>query len=582
MASRTRLMILLMVVGLLFGGGQVLASPPAQNDLTPVMLAARTDLESLANEVMGVSIRPVGWTNSLDPQRPSFLVELRLDLEILASALISPLQRPSDWFGAAPGSPELIIRDVRHDLELLADAQLGTDVRPGLWVGADPIVRCERDLQAMVTWLRRTNMAFTPAAAVPGQDYCAAAEQQANLFADILLPELPPEGNLRPDLNSLSRAVFRDNVYPAGWTDSQDAAGIRHDLDLLREAGRQRGDLVDPEKWFGAQTLGSDWLLERSNRHDLEVLADAKLGFNERPQGWTNFEPLVKCPYRVQNLVTLLQVYANVAANADPASPTYCDQVAATATQIVESGVGSEGIGGGLVNGVITGGAAQSQAAVGGIEASTTRPNAYLNHGATIRIGVIPRGTPFTALARSSAPDSRMMYVTGEGFTLWVAWPWTTLDEADYLTLPLAEQVRYQLPQLLCFAGFCNAIVHYGDPLGGEIGIDAGVYLPGYAGVPGPGAHLEQKDYSFVRMMIDRDDLEHYVADFHLEICADRDNIATCEPVLRLYEDGRLVPPIRVRDGYPVWQMTYRLHSTARLESARFFVNQLWVAHPHD
>jgi hypothetical protein len=240
--TRLRLMIGIVMTCLLLGSaaGAVLARPPAQADPQALLLAARTDLETLANNRLGDGIRPAGWTNTIDPAAASYVIDLRLDLETLAGNLLGPDRRPEGWFGAVSGTSWAIARDIRHDLELLAQNQLGIN-RPELWIGAPQIYQCDRSLQAMVDWLQRTNSIFELAEPAAGDDYCTVVSQQANLFVDILLPEQQDAGDLRADLNALSREVFRDDVYPAGWTDDKDAVSIRQDLELLRVAGSQRG-----------------------------------------------------------------------------------------------------------------------------------------------------------------------------------------------------------------------------------------------------------------------------------------------------------------------------------------------------
>jgi len=590
-ASRVRFIALLLVLSVVVGSaGPVLAAPPPQTDSAPLLAAARTDLESLANMLLGDGVRPPGWTNSLDVNAPSFMLDLRLDLETLAGTLLGADQRPVGWFGAVPGTPWSIARDIRHDLELLADRHLGPGNRPELWIGGDPLMRCDRAVQAMVMWLQRTNPAFVLSQFDPGADYCQMVSQQANLFVEILVTGQPPAGDLRADLNALDTVLFREGVFPEGWTGGNDAESIRQDLETLRLATAQVGTPIDAVNWFGT-TIGAEWVVARAARHDLEVLADARLGFGQRPAGWTysiGAEP-IRCPRSVQNLVALLQQDAGFVSSANPADPGFCQALTLQASGFAENTQVNPGTGGGGVVETMAVSAENATGAVvvgqpGSVSGQATTPYAYLDHSARLRIGQIPRGTPFTALARSSAPDSRMMLVQGEGFTVWIAWPWTTLTEQQYLSLPFAEDVEDQLPQLLCFAAFCSAIVHNGDPLGGPIDMEGALLSggAGYSGVPTPGSNLQYLDYSHTRLLFNLDNVDEGWAELRMELCTNPSDFNTCEPVVRLYENGQVVPPVRVENGYPVWRLTYFLHETARLESQHFYVNQLWVTHPYD
>lgn len=611
MVLRQRLWGLLLVVVLLLGyAGWARAKPAGQaGGVNPVLIAARSDLESLANQAMGDGVRPVGWTNDYDPAGASFVVNMRLDLELLAGARLGADQRPSGWFGAVSGSPEEIARDIRHDLELLADALLGPGQRPPIWIGGgNPLLACDRTLQAAVPWLQRTNPVFKLSPFLPGPDYCAQASEEVNLFIEILVPGETPTGEPRTDINTLYRAILGTDVFPAGWTNTPETNGLRHDLDQLRGIGAQVGQAVTDSAWFGA-VFGTDWVVGRALRHDLEVLADAKLGYNTRPDGWTYVAPspeagaLLRCPRGTQNLARLLQKDAGFTYTADVYDAGYCTWVDIQAGRFVTANLPSETGGGeesaaaaapAVAAPAVSGGAATTEGgltsaaasvapmvvAIGGIDGQAVSPTAYLDRQARQAIGVILRGTALRALARSSAEGSRMMYVTGEGFHVWVGWPWTTLTEEQYLSLPLAESVQDQLPQLLCFATFCEAIIHNGDPMGRTL--PNGGAAGGSTSAGSPGRNLQYLDYAHTRVYFDVDNQGENWAEIRIDVCGQIGNVGTCEPILRLIENGQVVRPLRVVNGYPVWRMAYNLHSTARLESRHYYVNQLWVTHPND
>jgi hypothetical protein len=160
--------------------------PPAIDPIAlPLLLSARSDLELLAGQELGAE-RPVGWSGSLDVNDPQLALLTRLDLELLVGRLIAPDQRPPGWFGAVPSSTLAIVRDIRHDLELLADTVGVPSVRPAGWTGADPLMRCDRGVQALINVLERGGVFSLN---VDGNDpnFCMLAEVQASQFAETSL-----------------------------------------------------------------------------------------------------------------------------------------------------------------------------------------------------------------------------------------------------------------------------------------------------------------------------------------------------------------------------------------------------------
>jgi hypothetical protein len=156
---------------------------PFNPDTLALLVNARADLDSLALQNLGANL-PVGWSGSQDTTRPDFHLLLRLDLELLAGAILAPEQRPAGWFGAFPSSLYAIARDIRHDLELLADEVNPKNVRPVGWIGADPVMRCERGVQALINLLER-NGGFTLTVSANDPNFCHLAELQAARFAEV-------------------------------------------------------------------------------------------------------------------------------------------------------------------------------------------------------------------------------------------------------------------------------------------------------------------------------------------------------------------------------------------------------------
>jgi len=156
-----------------------------ETGVLPILINARTDLELMASEIVGVD-RPVGWSGSLDINDPQLALLLRLDLEILAGTLLGEDMRPAGWFGASAGSQFNIARDIRHDLELLADSVFGNETaRPAAWLGDDPIFRCSRSTQTLVNLVEAQG--YVLEADPDDVNYCDAVEIEASSFADTSL-----------------------------------------------------------------------------------------------------------------------------------------------------------------------------------------------------------------------------------------------------------------------------------------------------------------------------------------------------------------------------------------------------------
>lgn len=152
----------------------------------------RTDLEILADVLLGGNSRPEGWNGATDPGNPQFGVLTRLDLELLAGTVLGANTRPDGWFGVVASTPYAVIRDVRHDLELLADNTVGE--RPGGWLGGTPMMRCPRTTQTLVEFLER-NGVFVLQADPTAPDFCLQADIQAGTFMEVNVLTSPDAGS---------------------------------------------------------------------------------------------------------------------------------------------------------------------------------------------------------------------------------------------------------------------------------------------------------------------------------------------------------------------------------------------------
>lgn len=158
--------------------------------LAQLRLRARGDLELLANATLGPVDRPAGWRGNYDVSGEAMPLDLRLDLELLADAVLDGT-RPAGWFGIQPSTPFAFSRDVRHDLELLADQTVAPSVRPPNWTGDDPMMRCDRATQTLVTLLTTRGL-YTPSITPASPTYCTELTNDVSLFTEMNLIEPPP------------------------------------------------------------------------------------------------------------------------------------------------------------------------------------------------------------------------------------------------------------------------------------------------------------------------------------------------------------------------------------------------------
>lgn len=151
-------------------------------------LAVRGDLERLADEKLGLNVRPANYIRNVNPDSPTLLGDIYLDLQTLANETLGQNVRPAEWIGLVSNNPYIAWRSLRHDLELLADETLGPDTRPRGWQLESPLYRCEPELQDLVNLV--AEYGFTTEGIVE-PNYCAQVEQAANELADN--PPIPDE-----------------------------------------------------------------------------------------------------------------------------------------------------------------------------------------------------------------------------------------------------------------------------------------------------------------------------------------------------------------------------------------------------
>ncbi|MEM6283554.1 MAG: hypothetical protein AAF787_15285 [Chloroflexota bacterium] len=164
-------------------------APLGQDRPSQILLAARNDIELLANNTLGASVRPATWNGTFDVMNPQMALHARLDLETLADQVLQQT-RPPGWFGVQPTTAFATARDIRHDVELLADTVVAPSVRPPNWLGDEPIMRCNRSTQALVELLESRNLLMTTASPA-SPTYCADLEAEVSVFTELNLLEQP-------------------------------------------------------------------------------------------------------------------------------------------------------------------------------------------------------------------------------------------------------------------------------------------------------------------------------------------------------------------------------------------------------
>lgn len=163
----------------------VFSTPEVEQAVPDMILAARGDLERLADEEYGLNARPSGWIGNKDKASPSLLADNFLDLENLANDKLGVGQRPAGWLGTPPAVPIYGYQYLRFNLELLANT-LGQTPRPRGWQGVNPVESCQPQLQNLVA-LAQSAYSFS-VDSVPQGAFC----QQLSVTVNNTIENPPP------------------------------------------------------------------------------------------------------------------------------------------------------------------------------------------------------------------------------------------------------------------------------------------------------------------------------------------------------------------------------------------------------
>lgn len=589
MSLLNRFNVMLALILVLLAGGMLAVFAQDEEDTAALEAAAfqqalRADLENLANLAFGVGVRPETWTGNENIETPNFLADAFYDNEQLADQVFGLGARHPEWFGASSPSPDLIYRNVRHDLELSA-AQLmgGPNLRPDGWIGAAASLRCDRVLQSTLLILNR-DYNIQPTTISQVLDYCTVvrAEVEDRIFGDILsevgTSALTTDmiGGLRGDVERLADERLGLNTRPTGWignrTDGSPTfiSDVFIDLDML--ADNQLGIDIRPLGWIG--TISASPLVSyRSIRFDIEMLADLTLGEGIRPNGWQGTDSLLRCDPQIQTLVSLLTIRSTgfVAAvdSSEEDNDIYCAQVRDLAIQTAET--------------VVSTSIDEALAEVDdSVIFKSQNAFSYLDVSALEYMGPMPFNTEFRPWFRNFQ-DSNMMFVTGEGFALFIDRRWTTMPEEAFVRLPNLEGRK---PRTFCDAGWCNGPQPTPTPTGsgpiialfeGATPVATAQFTP--AG-PVP-TNKTAVTWNNVRVTYLVDNAATRTVQVALQICAEPTQV-TCEPVFTVYDGngGIFKQVIQQYNGLNVFEMGYGYQTNVIIEGGTLYSSDIFISEP--
>ncbi len=555
---------------LLLIGGSVLAVPSQQTN--PLALDTRVDLETLANAVLGEEQRPASWTGNSDAASPKFVSDLWFDNEQLANSVFGEGIRPSEWLGATSVNAAVLVRNIRHDLELAADEFFGSRSRPPEWIGASGLLRCERNLQNLVTMLRNfyTIDIQTPESAL---DYCATV---TNDVEDSLLNQgIFPSDNealkdltlaVRGDLERLADEKLGLDNRPVNWVGNKDreSASLIGDnfLDLESLASQLLGGDQRPLNWVGV-VAASPYISYRNMRHDLELLADQTMGDSLRPRGWQGLNPIERCEPLTQDLILITQ--ANYGFTTDTiALENFCQEVANNANLLIE-------------NPPIEDVVAQEERSQFLAEAESAFT--YLDINASQFMGIMPPGTKFRAWYRNFAA-STMMFVSGDDFAVYLDQRWTTLPIDIFDNLPTLEGVA---PLTFCDASWCNGPGPTPTPTGsGALALLLNQTTPVAPPSQEEISEKVQVSWNNIRVTYLADNAQTRTAQVALEICVEPAQI-TCEPIIRVFDNavGAAKPVLsQSPNGLNVYEFPYGYSSNLLIEGTTLTSPDVWISDP--
>ncbi|MEL6406492.1 MAG: hypothetical protein AAFR81_19135 [Chloroflexota bacterium] len=563
----------------------VLASPSQQETSPQTLFQAtlrdiRADMEVLADRAFPGATRPDGWQGNLDFTTDDMLADLFVDNELLADVIFEG-ERPGNWIGVSSSVADIIARNIRHDLEASADAWLGIDIRPDEWVGGPALFRCDQTLMN-TAYVLDIEFGIRPVTPETVFNYCGSVSTE---LADELIPAAI--GNqqvddvpglllaVRGDLERLVDEVLGVDVRPPGWVDNTDVedpafiADLNSDLELLADI------ILDnrrPDSWLDL-SAGTDLSSLRNARFNLELLTDRALGVGTRPNGWQGESQLFRCEPDVQNLVSLAQVvYDFTLPDTTVSGPAYCVLLRRVVNGAIENPPPPEVLAD-----------LEAEEAANLLSAESRNAFAYLDPAALQYMGVLPWGTEFRAWYRNFG-GSTMMFVSGEGFAIFIDRRFTTMTEEVFRTLPTLDGVD---PLTFCDALWCNGPAPTPTPTGSgpilEI-INSGTEPAQSLAVVTPDADTEGKrlvTWNYIRVEYQQFREDVGTALVTLEICTEPNQLV-CEPVISVFNTLTQagVTPSGSLGGLNVYELPFGYSTNFVIEGETLFSNDVWLNDP--
>jgi hypothetical protein len=569
-------LFLLMLIGV-----SPLAAQLNPNEI--ILFDARNDLEVLADTVYQ-GTPPADWIGNVDITSPTFVIDLWVDNERLANQIFGAEVRPPDWIGASVADPMVLARNVRHDLEIAADTVFGIGTRPEEWRGGAPLLRCDRELQNIVTLLGRfySIQIGTPESAL---NYCATvtAEIEDELIeiafnrpgsAGVPAQALQLLGAVRGDLERTADEVLGLNTRPEGYRLNRDVNSPTFIPDLFQDLNTLADSLlgvgIRPDGWIGSISP-NNFTTYLNLRNDVELLTDAtlgeRLGFGNRPTGWQGVDPLERCSPSTRALVALVQEnYGYDISLFDRSAADFCGQITQGASALVENPP---------VIDVVE--SQQEQR----FQAESNYAFSYLDLAATQYMGIMPGGVRFRAVYRNFGQSS-MMLVASDRFAVWVDYRFTSLPETTFNSLPTWEEASVIT---FCDDFWCNGPGPTPTPTGfGPLEAVLNQTTP----VPTPDPSQLQTtkqlvSWNYIRVTYVQDNLQTRTAQVALEICSQPAQAAeACEPVQSVFDNatGTTRPVLSQFNGLNVYEFQYGYTQNIVVEGATHYSNDIWISDP--
>ncbi len=140
------------------------------------------------------------------------------------------------------------------------------------------------------------------------------------------------------------------------------------------------------------------------------------------------------CGRTVANITRLLIRDYKLKPQSKPGTPNFCKDLEAEANALIE---------------------AQLAIPTNAFPAESKIAYAFIDYAARQYVGTMPRDVKFMAVARNTLPDSRMIFVIGDTFAVFVDYTFTTLPESQFDLLPDYREANL-LIKPRCDADWCQ------------------------------------------------------------------------------------------------------------------------------